>query len=89
MHTLQWGTWANRGFKNFSQFFFFWGGSRVFSIGGDGGVPLPLAKNLLIPPPPRIVLPLLLYLHIHTGHANFDFNQFSMFTVFTECCFQL
>ena len=33
MHTLQWGTWANRGFKNFSQkFFFFLGGGAVFSL---------------------------------------------------------
>ena len=28
----------------------FWGDNRVFSAGGMGGVPPPLAKSLVIPP---------------------------------------
>ena len=74
---------------------FFLGGrdNKISSTWGNGGAPPPLPKNSLIPSPLGKVPPVdfphqrsifhASILFAHTSHANFDFNQCS---IFTECC---
>ena len=73
------------------------GGMGQWRDGGMEGIPLPLENLFILPPLSNnfhvIFQQKLIFscshcsfiLFVLTGHANFDFNQCS---IFTECCFQ-